>query len=251
MAKDYIGFCEEKLWHAWLEHQLQIPEPFDCEAAPEPYLLFGTAGKALVALTTNPGATMWHQSRDAVKCGTGPLRESDKYGECARRLGDFYEKYLTGPPRARIARLRHLSACAVFGRVMQVELIPFHSRSLPEKDLFIAGENLKDPILSAYVQHLRKFLRGRPAVGVQAVSVKVPLTAKTELSPWLEGVARVLGLHVGSAKFVSLVKKGSKTTVAALVSRRTPRKVLVLTMGTASLPAGKALSKLAAALGES
>ena len=83
---DYIAFCEEKLWCAWKQDTLSMPLRFDRDAAPEPYLYFGTSSNKLVALTTNPGATMRHQRHAAVRAGTGPLREEDRYAEAALKL---------------------------------------------------------------------------------------------------------------------------------------------------------------------
>jgi hypothetical protein len=251
MPDDYIAFCEKKLWCAWKEHRLSVPPPFDAEAAPEPYLFFGVDGKQLVALTTNPGATMRHQRRAAVQAGVGPLREKDKYAKAAPKLGDFYETKLSGQARHRITKLRRLSSCLGYKGVMQVELIPFHSATLSQKSKLLGEIDKKGTLLGRYVELLGKFLRDRPVISIQAVSTKALLRRKTELSPWLRHVAKIAGLDLTDVHFVSLVEKGRKTTAAAWVSKREPRKALVLMMGANNLPGNKGLCKLAAALRES
>ena len=254
MSDDYIAFCEEKLWCAWKQHTLSMPSRFDLEAAPEPYLYFGTSSNKLVALTTNPGGTMRHQRHAAVRSGRGPLRDKDTYAEAALKLGCFYEKILEGRPAGhRIANLRKLSSLLGYGGVMQVELIPFHSAALPRKDALLGQINEKDSLLGRYVGLLREFLKNRAVVSIQAVSTRASLSQKTELSHWLRWVAKIAGVDPETARFVSLVEKGPKTTCAAWVSKRKPRKAFVLMMGKNDLPADvgpddKGLRKLATAL---
>jgi hypothetical protein len=251
MAEDYIGFCE-RLWRDWVQHQVTVPRVFDRNAAPEPYLCFGVGAEPLVALTTNPGATMPHQRRRRVQAGDGPLCEKDEYAEAARKLGDFYETYLTGHARHRIAKLRMLSTCIGYKGVLQVELFPFHSRSLrmsTKNALLNATKTDRGGLLGCYVEHLREFLRDRPVVSPQAVSTLASLRLETPKSfPWLTQVAKVAGLDLNDVEFVPLVEKGSKTTAAAWVAKKGIRKALVLMMGTNNLPAYEGLGVLAAAL---
>lgn len=112
MSDNYIGFCEEKLWCAWKQHTLSMPKRFDREAAPEPHLCFdfGTSSKMHRRAHDEPGGTMCHQRRAALRVGMGPLRDEDSYAEAARSLGCFYEKTLDGAAGQRIAKLRKLSS---------------------------------------------------------------------------------------------------------------------------------------------
>jgi len=71
-------------------------------------------------------------------------------------------------------------------------------------------------------------------------------TAKS--SQWLTRIAEIAGLDLDGAEFVRLVEKGLKTTAAAWVSEREPRKALVVRMGSPGLPGDEGLRKLAAAL---
>ena len=66
MDDDFIELCEA-LWREWLAHSLEVSpfvtSTFDMNATPEPYLSFNVGQQPLIALTTNPGATMAIQAR--------------------------------------------------------------------------------------------------------------------------------------------------------------------------------------------
>ena len=66
MGDDLIELCEA-LWREWLARSLEVSplvtSTFDMNATPEPYLSFNVGQQPLIALTTNPGATMAIQAR--------------------------------------------------------------------------------------------------------------------------------------------------------------------------------------------
>jgi hypothetical protein len=96
MTGAYIAFCEAELWVPWRAGTLTVPPPFDPNIVPEPYISFSAKARPLVALLTNPGPTMCHQTRAAVEAGDGPLSKKDEYAEAARKLSWFYERELAG-----------------------------------------------------------------------------------------------------------------------------------------------------------
>lgn len=244
ITEAYFAFCESELWRPWIAQRLIVPLSFDADAAPEPYVSFSSGTTPLVALTTNPGATMPHQTRAAVQIGDGPLSEADEFVEAARKLGRFYEQELAGRPAGRrISGLRNLSCLLGNDGVLQVEACPFHSASLPGKNAFLR-EAEENELLTRYHEFLARFLRNSPVVIIQA-------SAKPECptSPWLKWITKLGGLDLNAAEFVPLVGKGSKTTVGAWVSRHTP-KALVLAIGGNNLPGDEGLRKLAARLRE-
>jgi hypothetical protein len=247
----FISFCES-LWRAWLNATLDLPglpgTLFDLDAAPEPYLSFGSGRKPLIALTTNPGATMAHQRLEAVRAGSGPLGAAMDYATAARALAAYYERELGGAARNRIAAMRRLASLLDADGVLQVEVSPFHSRSLPKKSALlktiVGGGWLAD-----YAEHLRTFLRPRPVLLLSAVSTNVLLQPSLTLSPWLQWKASIAGLRLERADFVPLVTKGTKTTAAGLLSLEgNVPKALVLMMGGNHLPAEAGLRVLAAAI---
>ena len=251
MPESFMAFCES-LWRDWLAGTLEISPfvraTFDLDAAPEPYLCFSAGARPLVALTTNPGATMRHQRRAAVQMDGGPLSTSATYSIAARALGDFYERHLTGPAWRRIARLRSLSALMDADGVLQVEACPFHSAFLPNKDGLLRAIR-ESGFLTRYVDHVQGFLRGQMVLIVCAAPSRVSLGSGMSLSAWVTWLAKLAGLDLERAEFVPLVTKGAKTTCGAFVSSSEGApKALVLMMGGNHLPAEERLSILAEAL---
>jgi hypothetical protein len=246
---NYDSFCEE-LWRSWLNETLELSPflraEFDVDSAPEPWLPFEAGAVPLVALTTNPGASMPHQRREAIRCGRSFIDGSKGYQLAAEALARFYSKELCGPARTRIDSLVRLSALAGYNGVLQAESCPFHSARLPNKRGLIR-ESKCNGLLATYFGHLQHFLVERPVLAVSAVSSLAPLsTDSVRSSEWLAWQAKLIGLDPNRAIFVPLVTKGAKTTVAVLVSvmKGTP-KALMLMMGGNRLPAAAGIEKLA------
>src|SRR5690349_3636766 len=85
---NYLSFCES-LWRDWLKGTPEVSpfvrSRFDLDAAPEPYLQFQSQESPLVALTTNPGATMPHQMRKNIQKARGVIRCTMSYKQVASR----------------------------------------------------------------------------------------------------------------------------------------------------------------------
>lgn len=252
MPEGFISFCES-LWQDWLAGRLEtspfIKKKFDLDAAPEPYIVFGSGQQPLVLLTTNPGRTMPHQQRAAVRAGRGPLSEAIDYTTAASVLGAFYEQRLAGRAAGRrIAAMRALSASVGANGVIQVEVCPFHSRSLPNK-LGLLPEIDKGGLLTRYVEQARAFLIARRMVAISAVSSRVSLGHGMVLSPWITRQAEIAGLDLKRAQFVPLVNKKAKATCGTFLSCHDGvPKALVLMMGGNHLPGDEGLGILAEAL---
>ncbi|MDA1093572.1 MAG: hypothetical protein O3A25_09940 [Acidobacteria bacterium] len=251
MSDDYYGFCE-RLWRDWLRGSLDVSafvrRTFDLDAAPEPYISFDAGPQPLVALTTNPGTTMPHQRRGAVQAAGGPLRPDMTYATAAQELGAFYERELDGPANRRTIALKRLSSMVGLDGVLQVEVCPFHSPSLPNKNALLKAAGT-DELIRSYVTHVRSVVRAQPVVVVSAVATRASLAHDTSLSPWVTWIAGLAGLDPSGASFVPLVVKGAKTTCGAFVglSGGAP-KALVLMMGSNQLPGKDGLETLAGAL---
>jgi len=246
----------EQLWRSWLDGKLSLSdalaERFDLDAAPEPYLCFEAGERPLVALTTNPGGTLPFQRREAVLSNTDVLRQTMTYQEVSRVLGQHYRQLLQRKPAGRrIESLLHLASLRSATGVVQVEVCPFHSSSLPKKDTLVS-ELINDELTKQYLAHVRENLRDRPVVIVSAISSRKTLSADLTLSPWLAWKADVAGLPVDKAvRFVSLVTKQDKVTCAALLSPRgAVPKALVLMMGSNQLPGAEGLKRLSEHFGE-
>ena len=246
----------EQLWRSWLDGELSLSaaltQRFDLEAAPEPYLRFEAGDRPLVALTTNPGGTLPFQRRAVVLSNTDVLRETMTYQEASSVLGQHYRQLLQRKAAGRrIENLLTLARDRSATGVVQVEVCPFHSRSLPKKDTLVS-ELVNDELTKQYLAHVREYLRDRPVVIVAAISSSKTLSADLTLSPWLAWKAEVAGMYIDkSTRFVPLVTKQDKVTCAALLSPRgAVPKSLVLMMGSNQLPGTEGLKRLSEHFGE-
>lgn len=239
----------EQLWRSWLDGKLSLSaalaQRFDLEAAPEPYLRFEAGDRPLVALTTNPGGTLPFQRRAVVLSNADVLRGNMTYQEASRVLGQHYRKLLQRKPAGRrIESLLHLASLRSATGVVQVEVCPFHSSSLPKKDTLVS-ELTRDAWTKQYLDNLRKYLQERPVVIVAAISSRMTLSADLTLSPWLAWKAELAGMEADKPmRFVALVSKHEKVTCAALMSPRgSIPKAIVLMMGSNQLPGTEGLKR--------
>jgi len=252
MSEGFISFCES-LWQDWLADRLEtspfVRRAFDLDAAPEPYLSFGCGENPLFLLTTNPGGTMPQQQRAAVQAGRGPLSPAINYAAAAKALGAWYEQQLARCAAGRrIAAMQKLSALVGAEGVVQVEVCPFHSCSLPNKAELLR-EISRGGLLTRYVQEVRAFLITRPVVAISAASTRTPMESEMPLSPWATWLLEVSGQDPKRAKPVLLVTKREKITARALVSSQDGApKALVQMMGGNHLPGEHGLDLLADAL---
>ena len=261
----YGSFCD-RLWLDWLADRLPPSAfgggAFDPKSAPEPWIEFRAGSDPLVAVTTNPGGSMEHQSHEAVVGGTSPIiKPSQTYREATQGLGHFYEMSLKRSPAGhRIKAFLRLAESAGYKGLLGVEACPFHSANLPNKPKLVrAVESNSNSLLREYTEHLRAFLTSHHVVGLSAISSTVSLTATgTQLamrsSIWLPWFAALIGLDPSQATHVELTRKDlegrpSTVTAAGLVATvNGRRKALVLMMGGNRLPGEGGLAALAGAL---
>jgi len=261
----YGSFCD-RLWLDWLADRLPASAfgggEFDRKSAPEPWLEFRAGSNPLVAVTTNPGGSMDHQSHAAVVGRTSPIiKPSQTYREATEGLGHFYETSLekASPARHRIKAFVRLAESAGYEGLLQVEACPFHSAKLPNKQKLVrAVESNSNSLLREYAEHLRAFLASHHVVGLSAISSTASLTAAGTQqamgsSVWLPWFATLIGLDPRQATHIELTRKGegqaAMVSAAALVATvNGRRKALVLMMGGNRLPGESGLAALAGAL---
>jgi len=107
----------------------------------------------------------------------------------------------------------------------------------------------EDGLLTRYVDHVQRFLRGQMVLVVSAAPSRVSLGPGMSLSAWVTWQAKLAGLDLERAEFVPLVRNGAKTTCGAFVSSDNGApKGLVLMMGGNHLPGEERLGILAEAL---
>lgn len=250
---NYYEFCET-LWKNWLADAIAQGEPdfirtkFDLDAAPEPYLIFGTTDNPLIVLTTNPGGTMEHQLRESVGHGNGPLNKDLSYHKAAASLGQYYSDWLGGAAKRRIASMRYLADKAGYTGVVQVESIPFHSTDLPGKEHILRYlEPDQQGLLPRYVLSMSDFIRSYPVVIISAVASMTDLDASSlSLSKWLTWQVGIAGISIDTTQSIPLGNKNGRTTVAALVDKKRKHPAaLILTKGSNNFPKEASLGKVA------
>lgn len=249
MAEDFIQLCET-LWRDWLAESLDVSSfvdaTFDMNAAPEPYVSFDAGRRPLIALTTNPGMTMPHQLRSHVQQGNGPLNRGMDYAKAARILGSFYKQELSpsNPAKHRITKLLNLSSLLGAEGVLQIDVCPFHSPTMPKK-LALIRESAQHGLLARYVEAVQGYIAAQSVVVVSAVGTQKSLRPGMKVSPWLAWLSIIAGLDLKHASFVRLVSRDAKTTCGAFVSSGSGvMKAHVLMMGSNNLPNSEALKVL-------
>lgn len=192
---------------------------------------------------------MPHQRRAFVENGSGPLNPAMPYMAASKALGAFYERQLVHfPAGRRIAAMHKLCALVGIDGFVQVELCPFHSRSLPNK-VGLLRELSGGGLLTRYIEEVRAYLVAKPLVAISAAHPLVSMGSEMQLSPWTMQLAEMAGLEPKRSEFVPLVRKEGKVTATAFVSTQSGApKALVLMMGGNYLPGEHGLRVLANAL---
>lgn len=247
----YLDSCEH-LWRNWVAGDINaspaVTRRFDLDACPEPYLLFGDQERPLVVVTTNPGATMPHQTRAKIEAGRSVVDPSMTYREVARAMADFYVAELTGPARTRILAQRDLAEAAGYTGVLQVECFPWHAKKLPGKNA-LPRLLEKDEGLSPYVNRLGPVVRSNPSVALSAVWSGADLEAEElGLSVWLDWLRAFLAIDAQESTRLPLVRNERKVTCTAMVSGDSPPRALVMMMGGNHFPSERNRAPLVDAL---
>lgn len=239
---NFFEFCED-LVAAWHRSEISLsPEMgrlFQMDYIPEPYLAFGDQSEPLIFLTTNPGAGMPHQHRDARS-----PRES--WSTASAQMAAWYQAHLTGAAARRIKSVLELAKSTGHSGVLQIECVPFHSADLPNKPQLL--KNLpNDPLLCEYTQAVKGFLRDRSVVALSAAGTRGSLGAHTiEASDWLRWLADLMGLNVQRAETIALATRGEKITAAFVANRDAETtKGIILTMGSNNMPGRDGVAILA------
>lgn len=251
---NYIAACED-LYQAWREGGAArdpfLATHFTLEHCPEPYLSFGPQDRPLVFLSTNPGGGLPQQLRPE-QSAQSLLRGCDSYGGAAARLGQFYRAPETrlGSAKRNIAAMCSIAQALGYSGVQQVEAIPWHSPSLPNKREVVQSLRARAPSHVRYDRALRAYLRELPMV--------LSWSAGTPARRGGDGVAfkaDLLGLDLEHCQTLWL-SEGRQSQ--ALLWRRSEGSVrgIFVTQGNAILPSlssdgGRRAGSLRAALGAS
>lgn len=253
MLDDAFRKFSENLWQDWLADRIVLPKAvtsrFLMSHAPEPYLRFGDGTKPLCLLFTNPGRGMPHQRRSQVLAGQSCLSAALTYYDNAARLAAFYTAQLpSGGASTRNKAIDSIRQLLRYDHVLQFETLPFHSDSLPQKQLLPKLVS-RAPLLAEYADHLAKALSQQSVITLSAVATNRPISKHSiSASPWLSWQAFLMGIDIDRIELHPLVTKGTRVTTALLCQHETTRSAaFVLTMGSNSFPALQGRERLASA----
>jgi hypothetical protein len=154
-----------------------------------------------------------------VQQGKGLLNRGMDYAEAARILGPFYKRELSprNPAKHRITKLLQLSTLLGTEGVLQIDVCPFHSPTMPKK-LALIRESAQHGLLARYVEAVQGYIAAQSVVVVLAVGTQKSLRSEMKVSPWLAWLTTITGLDLKNASFVRLVSRDAKTTCGAFVS---------------------------------
>lgn len=228
----------QRIYADWLEQRSSLRTAwarglFTEEHAPESYLTFGTGEPAAIFVSTNPGQGYDYQLHPSVNprslfAGVG------RYSDVAARLGRFYEApqaAIAHAARSNIAAMKRIAAA--FGRpqVTQIEMMPWHSPSLPNKQAVMARLRADEPMYAAYRATLDELLQTAPLVLSWCAGVP-----GRRGGAGMDMKADQIGLDLARANMLPLEAR-TEVSQALLWSHENGRfRGLFVTQGAASLP---------------
>lgn len=152
-------------------------------------------------------------------------------------MGQFYLKHLKGPARSNIEKMMQLASALGYTGVIQVEMIPWHSPYLPNKQKVMKLLERAEAY-DRYLTALRGFIEQQPVVLSWAAGSKP--SSRTG-----EGVAfkaEMLGIDLATCRLVELGRKKEISQCLLLDRQSENVRGLFVTQGSASLPANVASS---------
>jgi len=188
-------------------------------------------------LTTNPGKGMDVQSLREIQRSRSIIDPSSSYDEIANRLGEYYRETLSGAAKRRIEGMLGLAQRSGFDGVVQIEVCPFHSRSLPKKDELVRHVET-DGVLCEYISLVRAVLANVSALSISAVGSSNSISLETISSRnWLNWQAELIHFDQRNAEVVPIIQRADKTTSAFVFSsRKNIVSGFILMMGSNNLP---------------
>ena len=111
-----------------------------------------------------------------------------------------------------------LSRLAGYEGVIQIELCPFHSRNLPEKNALLKHYNTNSQ-LKHYEKLLKEILSENSVITLAAVGTSAPISiASITTRHWLNWQANLIGFNSELGKVLPITRKDKKVTSAFVYS---------------------------------
>lgn len=217
-----------------------LPHIFEAQYLPEPYLDFGFSQDEnfCVFLTTNPGKGSDVQLREGVEklCGGSVPIE---YHPLARTMACHYDggNSINNAARANIEAMKGIASAMGRTGLLQVEMVPWHSPNLPDKDGAVA-ELSESALFMNYRTALERLIRACPLV----LSWSAGFPAR-RTGTGVDFKANAMGFDLASANILELSRTDRGISQALLWTRdSTTIRGLFVRQGSANLPANRLLS---------
>lgn len=244
----------ESLYSRWCRGEISLTSFFDklldINAIPEPFHYFDRQDKdhrnPLYFLTSNPGQVLPVQTR-----AYGFYKPYDSYLEMSGALAEEYPEILKFPggynALNRIEKMLRLSELLGYSGICETTLLPFHSRSLPNKEK-VFKEIESDKEIREYVSSLQGFLKEKSVICVGGGPVG-GLRENTIKSTVYKEFGQQMGFDFKNYQMIPVLEKNGKVTVAAYVDQRKDFiKVFFLSIGHSNLPSEAGLKKFVQAI---
>lgn len=193
----YLNRCEQ-IYRDWVQGDTPagIEELFDPTFVPEPYLEFGSGENLCVFVTTNPGSGLPVQTLSGLAALAND-RLPESYGPVSKIMANHYENsgVLKGAARANIRAMRGVAEALGCNKVLQVEIVPWHSANFPNKPKMLTALKSFDAYRS-YYEALREMVAESRIV--LSWSRGVPSLRRGQ---GVEFKSSVLGLDLARANF--------------------------------------------------
>lgn len=234
--RDYLH-VSQTIFEDWLHQRgprsAVARELFSLEHAPEPFLSFGDDTAPAIFVTTNPGRGFDYQRHPSVQPG-GLFEGVERYADAAARLSRFYEQPkadISVAARSNISAMKRIARSFGASGVRQIEMIPWHSVSLPNKSGATARLLAAEPSYVAYRRALDRLLRSYPLV----LSWSAGIPGKRGGSG-MEMKAEQIGLNLKTAEMLILERRTDVSQALLWHTHEGRLRGLFVTQGAASLP---------------
>jgi hypothetical protein len=237
--QEYVN-ASQAIYEVWrTENDHEMIDGFEKDHVPEPYLNYGFRGleESCVFLTTNPGQGMDHQLRAGIEELSGGALPRE-YLPLSVSLAEFYEGSpdLNGSARGNVRRMKEIARALGRPGVLQVELIPWHSASLPNKDRALSRLS-EHELYADYYDALTRLIGVSPVV--LSWSAGIP---ERRGGVGVEFKANAMKLDVASAELLKISSREGGVSQGLLWKREAGRlRGLFVTRGSANLPADRTL----------
>lgn len=241
---DYFEYCEE-LFKKWYSGELSTDNSidsgiFDLTYMPEPYFILAEGKNPLYILNNNPGSGLDFQKKDYLETN---INKEISYKNCISHISGFYKNGLEyngsffkqnySQAHNRNMKALEFSEDNGYDGVVCVETLPFHSKSLPNKEK-VLYECITNRAYLLYFRYLSELIKDKPVLIISAIGSSGTITRERIFgNEWRKFQVQLAGMKVSNAEIYNVCEKDNGKITSALVKDRD--KYLFVQMGSNNL----------------